>query len=36
MNHLGEQVVLEHARALEAGEVVDLTASVRLNAEFYG
>ncbi|MBI5964749.1 MAG: ferredoxin family protein [Chloroflexi bacterium] len=34
-NHNGELVVLETTRALTAGEVVDLTPSIKVNASFF-
>ena len=34
-NHHGEKIGLETTRALEAGEVVDLTESIKLNMDFY-
>lgn len=34
-NHHGEPVVLDTVRALEAGEVVDLTPDIAQNAEYF-
>ncbi|MDD2922549.1 MAG: ferredoxin family protein [Anaerolineales bacterium] len=34
-NHHGEKIVIETARALSAGEVVDLTPAIKLNEKFY-
>ncbi len=35
VNHRGEPIVLETTRILPAGEVVDLTGSIRLNRDFF-
>ncbi|MDX9992098.1 MAG: ferredoxin family protein [Anaerolineales bacterium] len=35
INHHGEDVALETARKLEAGEVVDLTDDIQLNADYF-
>ncbi len=34
-NHYGKQVVLETTRQLEAGEIVDLTADIKVNNDFF-
>lgn len=34
-NHHGKQVVLETTRQLEAGEIVDLTADIKVNNDFF-
>lgn len=34
-NHRGEMIILETARTLTPGEVVDLSESIQLNCEFY-
>lgn len=34
-NHHGEKINLETTRALSAGEIVDLTPSIKLNQKFY-
>lgn len=34
-NHHGKTVVLETVRTLEAGEVVDLTTDIQVNADFF-
>ena len=34
-DHYGEPVHLEHTRILEAGEVLDLTPDIEVNAEFF-
>ena len=34
-NHHGEKIVLETTRALAAGELLDLTESIKLNMDFY-
>jgi hypothetical protein len=34
-NHHGEDVHLDHTRTLEAGEVVDLTADIQPNYDYF-
>jgi hypothetical protein len=34
-NHHGEPVHLDHTRTLEAGEVVDLTADIQPNYDYF-
>jgi NAD-dependent dihydropyrimidine dehydrogenase PreA subunit len=35
MNHYNEKIIIKTARSLEAGEILDLRASIKSNYDFY-